>query len=51
VPGWAIPALRREMKKFDKKVMQIFRDPDGDILVCDDDSLLEAWYEFIVTFE
>ena len=25
-----------------------FRDPDGDVLICDDESLLEAWYEFEV---
>jgi hypothetical protein len=33
------------------RVYAAFRDPDGDVLVCDDDSLLEAWYEFTVVFE
>jgi hypothetical protein len=33
------------------RVYAAFRDPYGDVLVCDDDSLLEAWYEFTVTFE
>jgi hypothetical protein len=33
------------------RVYAAFRDPDGDVLVCDDDSLLEATYEFTVTFE
>jgi hypothetical protein len=28
------------------RVYAAFRDPDGDVLVCDDESLLEAWYEF-----
>ena len=32
------------------RVYAAFRDPDGDVLVCDDDSLLEATYEFTVTF-
>jgi len=31
------------------RVYACFRDPDGNVLVCDDDSLLEAWYEFTVT--
>ncbi|MGF3555187.1 MAG: hypothetical protein ACQXXF_08005 [Thermoplasmatota archaeon] len=30
------------------RVYAAFRDPDGNVLVCDDDSLLEAWYEFTV---
>jgi hypothetical protein len=30
------------------RVYAAFRDPDGDVLVCDDDSLLESWYEFTV---
>jgi len=30
------------------RVYATFRDPDGDALVCDDESLLEAWYEFEV---
>ena len=30
------------------RVYAAFRDPDGDVLVCDDDSLLEASYEFTV---
>jgi len=30
------------------RVYAAFRDPDGDVLVCDDDSLLEATYEFTV---
>ena len=30
------------------RVYVAFRDPDGDVLVCDDESLLEAWYEFEV---
>jgi len=33
------------------RVYACFRDPDGNVLVFDDDSLLEAWYEFIVTFD
>jgi hypothetical protein len=33
------------------RVYAAFRDPDGDVLVCDDDSLLEATYEFTVTLE
>ncbi len=33
------------------RVYAAFRDPDGDVLICDDDSLLEASYEFTVTFE
>ncbi len=31
------------------RVYAAFRDPDGDILVCDDESLLEATYEFTIT--
>jgi len=30
------------------RVYAAFRDPDGDVLVCDDESLLEAWWEFEV---
>ena len=30
------------------RVYAAFRDPDGNVLVCDDDSLLEAWYEFTI---
>jgi len=30
------------------RVYAAFRDPDGDVLVCDDESLLETWYEFEV---
>jgi len=30
------------------RVYAAFRDPDGDVLICDDESLLEAWYEFEV---
>jgi hypothetical protein len=30
------------------RVYACFRDPDGNVLVCDDDSLLETWYEFTV---
>jgi hypothetical protein len=30
------------------RVYAAFRDPDGDVLVCDDDTLLEASYEFTV---
>ena len=30
------------------RVYVAFRDPDGDVLICDDESLLEAWYEFEV---
>jgi len=30
------------------RVYAAFRDPDGDVLVCDDEPLLEAWYEFEV---
>jgi hypothetical protein len=33
------------------RVYAAFRDAYGDVLVCDDDSLLEATYEFTVTFE
>jgi hypothetical protein len=33
------------------RVYAAFRGPEGDVLVCDDDSLLEAWYEFTVVFE
>jgi hypothetical protein len=31
------------------RVYAAFHDPDGDILVCDDESLLEATYEFSIT--
>jgi hypothetical protein len=31
------------------RVYAAFRDPDGDVLVCDDESLLEASYEFAIT--
>ena len=31
------------------RVYAAFRDPDGDVLVCDDESLLEASYEFSIT--
>jgi hypothetical protein len=31
------------------RVYAAFRDPDGDVLVCDDESLLEASYQFTVT--
>jgi len=30
------------------RVYAAFRDPDGDVLVCDDETVLEAWYEFEV---
>jgi len=30
------------------RVYAVFRNPDGDVLVCDDDSLLEASYEFVL---
>ena len=30
------------------RVYATFRDPDGDALVCDDETALEAWYEFEV---
>jgi len=30
------------------RVYAAFRDPDGETLICDDESLLEAWYEFEV---
>jgi len=30
------------------RVYAAFCDPEGDVLVCDDDSLLEASYEFTV---
>jgi hypothetical protein len=30
------------------RVYACFRDPDGNVLVCDDDSLMEATYEFTV---
>jgi hypothetical protein len=30
------------------RVYASFRDPEGDVLICDDESLLEAWYEFTV---
>ena len=30
------------------RVYACFRDPDGDVLVCDDETALEAWYEFTV---
>ena len=30
------------------RVYAAFRDPDGDVLICNDESLLEAWYEFEV---
>ncbi|MDH7506722.1 MAG: PKD domain-containing protein, partial [Candidatus Thermoplasmatota archaeon] len=33
------------------RVYAAFRDPNGNVLVCDDESLLEASYEFTVTFE
>ena len=31
------------------RVYASFRDPDGDVLVCDDESLLESTYEFTIT--
>jgi len=31
------------------RVYVAFRDPDGNVLVCDDDSLMEATYEFTIT--
>ena len=31
------------------RIYAAFRDPDGDVLVCDDESLLEASYEFTIT--
>ncbi len=33
------------------RVYAAFRDPDGNVLVCDDETLLEAAYEFTITFE
>jgi hypothetical protein len=33
------------------RIYAAFRNPDGDVLICDDDSLLEATYEFTITFE
>ena len=30
------------------RVYAAFRDPDGDVLICDDETVLEAWYEFEV---
>ena len=30
------------------RVYASFRDPDGDVLICDDEYLLEAWWEFEV---
>ncbi|MFO7677834.1 MAG: C25 family cysteine peptidase [Thermoplasmatota archaeon] len=30
------------------RVYAAFRDPDGDVLICDDETLLAAWYEFEV---
>jgi hypothetical protein len=33
------------------RVYAMFRDPDGDALVCDDDTELVATYEFTVTFD
>jgi len=30
------------------RVYAAFRDPDGDVLICDDETALEAWYEFEV---
>jgi hypothetical protein len=33
------------------RVYVSFRDPDGDVLVCDDVTLLEDSYHFIVTFD
>jgi len=30
------------------RVYAAFRDEEGDVLVCDDESLLEAWYQFTV---
>ena len=31
------------------RIYAAFRDPDGDVLICDDESLLEATYEFTIT--
>ena len=31
------------------RIYTCFRDPDGDVLVCDDESLLEVTYEFTVS--
>jgi len=33
------------------RVYAAFRDPDENILKCDDETELEAWYEFEVNFE
>jgi parallel beta-helix repeat protein len=33
------------------RIYAAFRDPDGDVLVCDDDTELKATYEFTITFE
>jgi hypothetical protein len=30
------------------RVYAAFRDPDGDVLVCDDETILEAYWEFEV---
>ena len=30
------------------RVYAAFRDEEGDVLVCDDETLLETWYEFEV---
>jgi len=31
------------------RVYAAFRDPDGEVLVCDDETMLAAWYEFEIT--
>jgi hypothetical protein len=31
------------------RVYAAFRDPDGDVLICDDESLLEASYQFTIS--
>jgi hypothetical protein len=30
------------------RVYVAFRDPNGDVLICDDETVLEAWWEFTV---
>ena len=32
------------------RVYAAFRDPDGNVLVCDDDSLMEVSYEFTINY-
>ena len=48
-PGVETQNLLSERGSGIYRVYACFRDPDGDVLVCDDESLMEDTYEFTVT--